>query len=412
MDLTQKQIRNAFDTMKSKYVGWCYLRNKTGNLYNPETNMFTLMPQEWEDFKKGHPRAMSLKTRPLPHLDLHIAVFEGLSATGGNQWTSTQTSGVSSSPHVQTLQIQDGSFHNLENDDGDSHEQSFQNGDEVPTNNKAQTSNDNETRPNKKAKTSKTTITLDDLAKDMQQALKHMVKSMEGPSTDECYEKLKLVGLEPIDPLFLAAFNMVFTFLVARWEGVAHDSRILSESLTNANAPFPLPPPDKYYLCDAAYAHTRGFMAPYRNVRYWLGDFRRNRPLTDKEKFNHAHAKLRNVIERSYGGLSDDFFDEYDHPNVRLQDGDEHAQDGGEEVAYHGSAADREFMSQLRDQIAQELMQNNIIPQEYLTVTADEDSNEELDFERLYDEVCFEAYHAEMEEGVEYDSEAEDHSGY
>ncbi|XP_021974865.2 L10-interacting MYB domain-containing protein-like [Helianthus annuus] len=178
MDLTQKQIRNAFNTMKSKYIGWCYLRNKTGNLYNPETNMFTLTPQEWEDFKKGHPRAMSLKTRPLPHLDLHIVVFEGLSATGGNQWTSTQTSGVSSSPHVQTLQIQDGSFHNLENDDGDSHEQSFQNGDEVPTNNKAQTSNDNETRPNKKAKTSKTTITLDDLAKDMQQALKHIVKSM------------------------------------------------------------------------------------------------------------------------------------------------------------------------------------------------------------------------------------------
>lgn len=52
MDLTQKQIRNAFDTMKSKYVGWCYLRNKTGNLYNPETNMFTLTSQEWEDFKK------------------------------------------------------------------------------------------------------------------------------------------------------------------------------------------------------------------------------------------------------------------------------------------------------------------------------------------------------------------------
>ncbi|KAK1406190.1 hypothetical protein QVD17_41479 [Tagetes erecta] len=224
MDLSQKQIRNAFDTMKSKYVGWCYLRNKTGNLYNQDTNMFTLTPQEWEDFKKGHPRAMSLRTRPLSHLDLHIAVFEGLSATGGNQWTSTQASGVSSSSHVQILQIQDGSFHNLEDDCGDSQEKSFQNDDEVPTNNKAQSPNDNEARPNKKAKTSKTTITLDDLAKDMQQALKHMVKSMEGPS------------------------------------------------------------------------------------------------------------KLRNVIERSYG------------PNVRLQDGDEHAQDGGEEeVARHGSAADREF---------------------------------------------------------------------
>ncbi|KAK1427220.1 hypothetical protein QVD17_15903 [Tagetes erecta] len=74
---------------------------------------------------------------------------------------------------------------------------------------------------------------------------------------NECYQNV----------LAICDFNMVFTFLVAGWEGIAHDSRILSESLTNANAPFPLPPSDQYYLCDAAYAHTRGFMAPYRNVR-------------------------------------------------------------------------------------------------------------------------------------------------
>ncbi|XP_076894521.1 L10-interacting MYB domain-containing protein-like [Bidens hawaiensis] len=131
MNLTQKQLRNAFDTLKAKYVGWCYLRNKTGNLYNPQTNMFTLTPQEWKDFKKGHPRAMSLKTRPLPHHDLFITVFKGLSANGGNQWTSTQISGVSLSPHVQTLQIE--ASINLEEDDGDSHEQGYE--DEDPTNN-------------------------------------------------------------------------------------------------------------------------------------------------------------------------------------------------------------------------------------------------------------------------------------
>ena len=44
-------------------------------------------------------------------------------------------------------------------------------------------------------------------------------------------------------------------------------------------------------------------MAPYRNVRYRLGDFRRRRALTNKEKFNHSHAKLRNVIERAFGVL-------------------------------------------------------------------------------------------------------------
>ena len=60
---------------------------------------------------------------------------------------------------------------------------------------------------------------------------------------------------------------------------------------------------DKYYLCDAAYTNTRGFMTPYRNTRYWLADYRRRRALTKEEKFNHAHAQLRNVIERAYGVL-------------------------------------------------------------------------------------------------------------
>ncbi|GAV58698.1 DDE_4 domain-containing protein, partial [Cephalotus follicularis] len=52
----------------------------------------------------------------------------------------------------------------------------------------------------------------------------------------------------------------------------------------------------KYYLCDVAYTNTRAFMAPYRNVKYW-------RAMTKEEKFNHAHAMLRNVIERAYGVL-------------------------------------------------------------------------------------------------------------
>lgn len=52
IDLAQKQMKNAHDNLKAKYVGWCYLREKTGNIYNPQTNMFTLTNEEWEDFKK------------------------------------------------------------------------------------------------------------------------------------------------------------------------------------------------------------------------------------------------------------------------------------------------------------------------------------------------------------------------
>ncbi|KAI3702249.1 hypothetical protein L6452_27979 [Arctium lappa] len=201
-----------------------------------------------------------------------------------------------------------------------------------------------------------------------------------GRGKGECYQNV----------LAICDFNMVFTFVVAGWEGVAHDSRVLSEALTDGAIGFPFPPPDKYYLCDAAYTNTRGFMAPYRNVRYWLGDFRRRRAINKYEKFNHSHAKLRNVIERSYGvlkarfpilkrmvpfslevqrdvviacfavhnfirkeGLSDELFSEYDQTNDQGDDdGDE-----AEEVQVHGSTADQTYMASLREEIATQLMQ-------------------------------------------------------
>ena len=50
------------------------------------------------------------------------------------------------------------------------------------------------------------------------------------------------------------------------------------------------------------HTHTRGFMAPYRNVRYWLSDFRSGGKAVGKEEiFNQCHARLRNVIERAFG---------------------------------------------------------------------------------------------------------------
>ncbi|KAI3903222.1 hypothetical protein MKW98_031876 [Papaver atlanticum] len=41
-------------------------------------------------------------------------------------------------------------------------------------------------------------------------------------------------------------------------------------------------------------------MCPYRNIRYWIGDYRRVPPTAKEEKFNQAHARLRNVIERAF----------------------------------------------------------------------------------------------------------------
>ncbi|KAK1258384.1 hypothetical protein QJS04_geneDACA007000 [Acorus gramineus] len=95
---------------------------------------------------------------------------------------------------------------------------------------------------------------------------------------------------------------MLFTYVMAGWEGTAHDSRILSDTIRNPSNRFPMPPNGKYYLVDAGYTNRRGFLAPYRNVRYWLGDYRRGSgPRNKEELFNYFHSSLRNVIERTFG---------------------------------------------------------------------------------------------------------------
>ncbi|GJV94458.1 putative nuclease HARBI1 [Tanacetum coccineum] len=182
--------------------------------------------------------------------------------------------------------------------------------------------------------------------------------------------------------LAICDFNMIFTYIVAGWEGTAHDARILNEALDDPIYEFPI-------------RHTRGFMAPYRNVRYWLGDFRRKHAMTSKEKFNHAHAKLRNVIERAFGvlkarfpilksmpkfplvkqrditiacfaihnfirneGLSDDFFAQYDQSDIHVNENVRDDNDDDVEVAQPiGSKADQQYIINLRDYIATQIMQ-------------------------------------------------------
>ena len=43
--------------------------------------------------------------------------------------------------------------------------------------------------------------------------------------------------------LAICYFNMIFTFVWAGWEGVAHDSRVLSETMRTSENNFPIPPP-------------------------------------------------------------------------------------------------------------------------------------------------------------------------
>ncbi|GKV01143.1 hypothetical protein SLEP1_g13723 [Rubroshorea leprosula] len=89
---------------------------------------------------------------------------------------------------------------------------------------------------------------------------------------------------------------------VTGWPGSTHDAHVLTHTLANHKDVFPYPPDGKYYLVDAGYPNINGYLAPYKGERYHIPDFRRrSQPIGYQEVFNHAHACLRNVIERSIG---------------------------------------------------------------------------------------------------------------
>jgi len=61
-------------------------------------------------------------------------------------------------------------------------------------------------------------------------------------------------------------FDMTFQYILAGWEGSAHDGRVLRDAkMKGLPCPF-----GKFYLGDAAYALTRQCLTPYRGIRYHL----------------------------------------------------------------------------------------------------------------------------------------------
>ncbi|XP_071681375.1 protein ALP1-like [Lolium perenne] len=60
-------------------------------------------------------------------------------------------------------------------------------------------------------------------------------------------------------------FDMRFTYVIAGWEGSAHDASILADSLSRPDG---LQIPDgKFYLGDAVYACRPGILPPFRKTR-------------------------------------------------------------------------------------------------------------------------------------------------
>lgn len=61
-------------------------------------------------------------------------------------------------------------------------------------------------------------------------------------------------------------FGLLFCYVLAGWEGSAHDARVLQSAIGGG---FDIPA-GKYYLGDAGYALRPGILVPFRGVRYHL----------------------------------------------------------------------------------------------------------------------------------------------
>ncbi|KAJ0587764.1 hypothetical protein HanIR_Chr04g0166941 [Helianthus annuus] len=78
-------------------------------------------------------------------------------------------------------------------------------------------------------------------------------------------------------------------------------------------------------------------------------------PLVTQRNIAIACFVLHNLIRKE--DLSDELFTEYDQPNVSLHNKQVHVDADEDEVEAHCTASDREYMTQLRDEIAEQLMQ-------------------------------------------------------
>lgn len=101
-------------------------------------------------------------------------------------------------------------------------------------------------------------------------------------------------------------FDLRFTYVLAGWEGSAHDSFVLQDALSRPSGLKILE--GHYFLADAGYAARPGILPPYRGVRYHLKEFQgTRRPENPKELFNLRHSSLRTTIERAFGTLKNRF---------------------------------------------------------------------------------------------------------
>ncbi|KNE98773.1 hypothetical protein PSTG_07960 [Puccinia striiformis f. sp. tritici PST-78] len=100
-------------------------------------------------------------------------------------------------------------------------------------------------------------------------------------------------------------FNFEFVYVLAGWEGSAHDTRVFNDATSKGLKIAK----KKYFLADAGYGLRHGLMTPFQGTRYHLKEQANagKKPSTNKELYNLRHATLRNIVERIFGCIKRKF---------------------------------------------------------------------------------------------------------
>ena len=74
------------------------------------------------------------------------------------------------------------------------------------------------------------------------------------------------------DDIFaVSTFDLQFSYVLAGWEGSAHDALVLKDAVSYHGLRLP---PGKYLLADAGYSNTEHTLVPFRGTRYHLKEQR------------------------------------------------------------------------------------------------------------------------------------------
>ena len=70
------------------------------------------------------------------------------------------------------------------------------------------------------------------------------------------------------DDIFaVSTFDLQFSYILARWEGSAHNALVLKDAVSYHGLRLPT---GKYILADAGYSNTEHTLVPFRGTRYYL----------------------------------------------------------------------------------------------------------------------------------------------